>query len=165
VPAEIPLWLIASKGGVRNVTITPQSVNASTGALTDGTPVVVTARLRGLGLDMTPEKAEINSVTSPRQNSVVISDGFTFRLEVLKVNNQTNVIDPLRAAILAADVFKLSWVEGPGATTTSQTVTCYGSRGPYSMSVQGRGEVMAELSFDSVDPGSADFFTVGNGPA
>lgn len=152
----IPDWLIVSKGHLTAVVLTPQT--NTNGVLADGTPVTLTGKLSSLGADLTPEKSEVNTITSPRHNNIVIGDGFQIRIAVLKVNGGGDV-DPLRTAILSNDVFKLSWQEGL-VTPNINTVTCYASRGPYSFDAAGRGEVIATLSFDSVDPGAADFFKV-----
>lgn len=153
----IPLWLIPSKGHVASVTLTPQAVSSG-GTLSDGTAVVLTGRLSGLSTNLQSEKAEINTITSSRQNSVIVSDGFSVTVAVLKVNDGTNV-DPLITALKAADIFKLSWTEGTVAGEI-KTYTLYVSRTSYTANIQGRGEVIAEFSGDSVDVGAADFYKV-----
>lgn len=153
----IPIWLIASKGHVHTVSITPQS--ATLGVLADiGSAVILTGRLSGIDTNLQSEKAEINTITSPRQNSVVLSDGFSISMAILRVNNGTD-IDPLLTAFRAAEYFKLSWVEGTVAGFIN-TYTAYVSRTSMNWNVQGRGEVIATFSGDSIDVGSADFFKV-----
>lgn len=153
----IPDWFIPSKGHLTNVTLTPQ-VNTN-GTLSDGTSVVLTGRLSRINVDLSPEKSEINAITSPRHNNVVLGDGWHIDIAVLKANGSATNNGPLRDACLASDIFKLSWVEGTIAGKI-QTITAYGSRGTYNSDIGGRGEVMESLGFDSVDTGAADFFKV-----
>ena len=153
--AVIPKFLRVAKGGLTNVIITPQT-EASDGTLTDGTAVTVTAKLAGIDHTASPTKKEISAITSPRRNNVVIDDGYTVQVKCLKVDNGTDV-DVLRTMMRAYDTFKISWVEGQIAGGI-QTITLYGSRGDYSFSAEDKGDVIATLNFDNVDPGATDFY-------
>lgn len=157
----MPDWFIPSKGHLTTVVITPQ-VNTG-GVLTDTTPVfTVTARLSRLNVALTPDKQMINTITSPRDNNVVLGDGWHIDVAALKINGGSgtgNGVDQLRAASLVADYFKLSWVEGTVAGRI-ETITCFASRGEYGADIASRGEVVAALGFDSVDVGATDFFKV-----
>lgn len=158
---SVPDWFIPSKGHLTTITITPQTNTA--GALADTTPVyTVTAILSRLNVSLTPDKQMINTITSPRDNNVILGDGWHIDIAALKIATGSGSagggVDKLRAAFLANDIFKLSWVEGTG--THTETITCYGSRGEYGADISGRGEVVAALGFDSLDTGATEFFKV-----
>lgn len=165
----VPDWFVTAKGHLTSLTLTGQTetISVSGNTLADGTAVILSGRLSSFGVQLSPVKSNINTITSPRGNNVVIEDNFSLQIDVLKVNGGTNV-DALRRMILGHsgtgaavgyNHFKVSWVEGTLATMID-TITCYGSRGEYSFNAGGKAEVIASLSIDCVDPGAADFFTV-----
>jgi hypothetical protein len=134
------------------VLVTPQIVS-TLGALSDTTPVAtITTMMRELQLALDAGKEEISAITSTKRNSVVVDDGFSLNLTILKVNNGSDP-NPLRLAITTADIFKVSWTEGSGGSQKSHTL--YASRGSLSEGFSGKGSQIASLSFDSVDAGTA----------
>lgn len=152
--ASIPLYQLGKH--LVAITITPQNVSTA-GVLSDGTPISCVATRRSMGLDFQPEKSEINHGGSTRHNNVVLADGYSYNIEVLKVNNGNDPA-PLKTAYLAYDIFKVSWTEGTG---TSQKVnTIYGSRGAAGDRYDGRGEVIFTFAIDCVDVGASDFYTL-----
>lgn len=165
----VPDWFVTAKGHLTNLVLTgqTQTISSAGNTLTDDVSVTLTGRLSSFGVTVSPTKAQISSITSPRQNMVVIDDGFSVHLDVLKVNGGVNV-DVLRrmiatftgtGAALGYDYFSLSWVEGL-VTGQIDTIKLYGSRGEYQSNIQGKGEVIASLGLDCVDPGQADFFKI-----
>lgn len=146
---NIPLWQLGRH--LTSVVITGQNVGTS-GALTDSTSsATLTAKINGLDEALTPTKQEINALNTTRENNVVVSDGFSFNLNILKVNDGTDP-NPLRTLITNFDYFKLVFVQGTGGS--AKTTTAYSSRNAMNASFQGRGSQIATLALDSVDTGT-----------
>jgi len=156
--AQMKPYLVVSKGGLTLVKVTPCTV-ASNGTFTEVTASAVTvSTLRGLTAQRTTEKRDIRPITSPRANSVVVGDNAHFDLQVIKVNDGVDT-DPLDTILLAYDYFSLTWTEG-SVTGGKKTPKCYVSRGDKGDPFTDAGEVIASYTFDIVDPGSSDFYTV-----
>lgn len=169
MPIVIPDWLLASKH-VSNVSLVGQTgvVSVSGMTLTDDVSVVLSGQLAALNVQLTPDTAEINTILGGRHNNVVVADSFTLQMDITKVNGGTNV-DALRRMIAGYwvagvktpgyDNFKASWVEGNLASHID-TMTLYGSRGPYNCDIRGRGDIIASLAINCLDVGADDFFKV-----
>lgn len=146
--ASTPLYQLGRH--LTSVILTGQTVGTA-GALTDSTAATLTAVVNGLDQALTPTKEVIMPLNSTREHSVVVSDGFTFNISVLKVNNASDP-DPLRTLITSFDVFKLTFIEGTGGS--QRTTVGYTSRGAIQESFQGRGSQIASLALDSIDAGT-----------
>jgi hypothetical protein len=163
MPAQITPWLRVAKGGLSNVTVVGQTLSAPDGSglvtLSDnGSGVTCTGRLKTLRPEFQPQTEEISAITSPRDNHMVVSDGFTLDLEILMVDNGVDT-DPLETLWNAHDVFKITWREG-SVTGGRKTKTAYFTRGPRGADFSGKGQVIARANFLNVDPGATDFYVV-----
>lgn len=163
MPASITPWLRVAKGGLSNVTIVGQTlaapdVNGMVALSDNGSGITVTSRLKGLRPESQPLTEEISAATSPRENHVVISDGFTLDIDILMVDNGVDV-DPIETLWNAHDIFKITWREG-SVTGGKKTKTAYFTRGPRGADFSGKGQVIARCQFLNIDPGSADFYVV-----
>lgn len=148
--ATIPLWLLGRH--LAALSITGQAVSAG-GVLSDsGSAVNLLAKSSGIDHSITPTKAEINSLNSTRENNVILSDGYSLNLSVLMVNDGTDP-SPLRTLVESFDVLKVVITKGTGGS--AKTYTGYFTRGVYSESMQGRGQVIASLALDGVDAGAS----------
>ena len=136
--------------------VTPQTV-AANGAVSDTTPVAtISAKMRALRNTLRATNEEISPLNSTRDNMVRTSDGHSLSLDVLKVNDGTDA-SPLRTLFMAADILKVSWTEGTGAS--QKVVTGYYTRGEYNDGFEGKGGTIASLTLDPVDVG-ANTFTI-----
>ena len=147
--ATVPLWLLGKH--LTSVIITPQVVS-SAGVFSDGTPVTLTTYMTGIGLQLNPQVEEINALNTVRENEVILSDGASLELEIIRVNN-TGDPAPLRTLVLASDFFKVVYIEGTAGS--QRTVTFYGHRGAYSDGFRGRGQSIANLQLGPIDIGAA----------
>lgn len=151
----IPLYQLGKH--LISLTVDGATVGASGTLTAAGSPVQVSSKFKSFGLDLSPEKAEINTSNSVRHNNVVLADGWSLDLSVLKVNDATDP-SPLRTLCLAYEYLKIVIQTGTGAS--ARTITLWGSRGAYSEGIEGRGEQIANLRIDSADVGATDFFAV-----
>lgn len=138
------------------VTIYPQTVGTA-GALTDASTKALTTVVDSIQLNLTPVLENINTVTSPRANNVVIEDDGSLSLSIIEVNNASDP-DPLGLVVKTNDYFKCVFTKGTQAGSI-QTWTGYFSRGNYSQGVQGKGKQIASLELHLVDTGATDYLT------
>jgi hypothetical protein len=136
-----------------NVVVTPQAVNATTGALTDvsGASVTLTTRMQDLGIDAETQQSEVNSLNSGLLNNIIEADGVSLNMAVYKVNNGSDPT-PLRTLYRTYDYFKVTYTEGTGGS--ARTGTYYGLRSRYSDSFQGRGAQIAQFGLTPIDTGA-----------
>lgn len=149
--ATNPLYLLGRHA--TSVILTPQVVGTA-GALSNGTPVTLTTTLDGLSESLNAAKENISPVNSARANNVITEDDASYTLRIIKVNDTTDP-NKLKAAVLAADIFKLAWTEGTGAS--AKTYTAYGSRGSLDTGIEGKGKQIASLTFDQIDVGTLTY--------
>jgi len=129
--------------------LTGQNV-AEDGILSNGDSVIVTVDVTSLSVQTAPKREEINGANSTRENEVILAEGDTLDIEVLRVNDGT-VADKLRALCRAYDYILVEWVEGTGASQNA--CAFYGVRGPNTSSFRGRGASMGTLSLGPCDIG------------
>jgi hypothetical protein len=153
--AQIPVFSISSDGGLRDIIITGQSVNATTGALTDaGTAVNCTARLGGVNHSMATATKNVSAITRRAANNMAIEDDQDFSVSVMFVNSTTDV-EPLRTLFLTYGVFKLTYTIGKTTNAAKGKITLFGQATGYDFGQQDKGEIIASLSFKQVDSGAA----------
>jgi hypothetical protein len=144
---SIPLWLTAVNGPFA-VVLTPQTVNASTGALTDGTPSTLTSVIAeaGVEIDHSPELRDIRGATSLRANNVIVGVSTRITLNLLLKSAGTNDV---ATAIQSSDYYKCVITRG------AQAWTFYGVRAGYTESIS-RDAGTATLTLEMIDPGQAN---------
>jgi hypothetical protein len=152
---SVPRYLLGRH--LTAVTLTPQTV-AADGTLSNGTPVTLTAVVDSLQDDLNANTEEISAVNSTRQNNVVLDDGASLQLAVIRVNNGTDPA-PLRTAFGLTDVFKVAYTEGTGSS--AKVITGYYTRSSVSGGFQGKGKQIGTFAFIPVDAGS-NTYTVAN---
>lgn len=135
------------------VVLTPQTVGTA-GALSDGTPITLSAKIDGLSEDHQAALENISALNSTRAHNLVIEDDMTITFRILKVNDNTDP-NPLITAALTSDVFKAVWTQGDNGS--AKTVTAYGSRENVSDAFEGKGKQIASLSLRQVDNGTATY--------
>ena len=140
---------------VTSVIITPLTI-AENGGNTAGTPVDVSAILKGLDDQTTVEHERIETMNGVLMNNVKISEGKEVTLEILKVNDGT-APDKLAVMVATNDYFRIVWVEGTGGSAATRTL--YGLRGNSNHSLRGRGEQIATLTLVPADFGASTFAT------
>lgn len=150
---SIPVWLRAAH--ITAVTVTPQTV-AANGALSDGTPIALAAKLRDLDDELEDQTEEINPITSGRLNNVPIAQGYRCAIEFLGVNDATDP-DPILTAWLANSIFKLAYAVGTGDSARVKTI--YGCRSRKSFKTNGKGAPSLRFEILCVDVGATDFVT------
>jgi len=153
--AQMRPRVIVSQGGLTAITVRAQAI-ADDGVLSDvGTAVVVTSDIQSLDHQYAISTKNVSASTSPRANNLTIEDDQSLNLNVLLVNNGTDV-NPLQTLLRQYTVFKLSWVVGT-VSGGKKTRTFYGSCSGFSESGPGKEEMIATASFAAVDPGATDW--------
>jgi len=141
----IPIWLTGINGGVV-VSLTPQTVNASTGVLADTTPVqTVTADLEECDVSAELSNEEISAMTSGRQNEVGLQDRWTIRM--VEIMKKASPVSKLLTAYGGADYHKAIFTRG------GQTWTGYVLRKSVSEGVR-KGKSTVTLETATVDAGA-----------
>lgn len=130
-------------------TVRPQAVSAA-GVLSDtGSAISLWGVRRGLGLQTSVEKTEINSASRTQQNEVILSQGRSMNIDIWLVNNASDP-NPLETLIESYDYFKVEWTTGT-VTGSIEANAFYGLRGNKSLTLEGRGEHIATLELGPVD--------------
>lgn len=147
----IPLYQLGRH--LQTVILTPQTVGTA-GALSDGTPVTLSTVMSGLDESLTANLENVSAVNSTRANNMKTEDDFEVTLRILKVNNSSDP-NPLKTAVLSADVYKLAISEGTGGS--AKTSTMYGQYSSMRTGFSGKGGQIAELTLAQVDNGTATY--------
>lgn len=145
----IPLWAIGRH--MSNVLFTPQTVNTTTGALTDTTPTrQFFANLQSVEVDNTVTFENLSAMDRPVENNVPIEGAQVIRLEEFEKSAGTNL-----AAAVAFGATYWKYVLTRGA----QAFTGYSTFGSYRMNAT-KPRIMASLEMRQIDVGtSAASFT------
>lgn len=141
----IPLWFTTSQGPFA-IVLTPLSVNLSTGALTPGTPVTLTADVDQIRLRSTPRKREISGLAATRENDVITKERTEVTLaEILKFAGTNK----LAAQVMAGKYFQLDITRG------AQAWSFQGIRGDYDEDLVDD-KSLANLTLTMIDPGTTN---------
>lgn len=131
--ADVPLWAIGKH--VTSIVLTPQTVNATTGVLTDSTPVAsLFGHLKNIELDSHVTSENISAMNSTAENQVPLEYGTTIRMEELEKSAGTN--------LLASQVFTAASIGTYvkyQITRGGQSWTGYGLVADYKMSASKQG--------------------------
>lgn len=121
--AVLPFWAVGRH--ITAFTLTPQTVNATTGALTDTTPVAAMfGHLQDVEVESRNTVENISSMDRQFENNVIIERGTTYRCTELGKSVGTNL---LAQGAYGFDYFKVALARG------AQTWTGYGVVGNFSM--------------------------------
>lgn len=140
------------------VRITQQTLNASTGALTDsGTVGTITAVLDGAGVRTRMVTEEISAITSARENNVPVQVGTEIVLREI-LDRRASVL-PTTGPVLAKLADTLASISGSAfckveITRGGNTWTYYGLFSEYNEGPYVKGKNTGEMSFLPVDNGS-----------
>jgi len=140
------------------VRITVQTVNASTGALTDSATVgTITSVLDGAGIRTRLQTEEISAITSARENNVPIQVGTEIVLREI-LDRRASVL-PTTGPVLAKLADTLASVGGSPfckveITRGGNTWTYYGCFSGYNEGPYVKGKNTGEMTFLPVDNGS-----------
>ena len=145
MPAAIPLWFVASQGPY-TVSITPQTVNTSTGALSDGTVATLTTEVEDVNIEGVNDLREISPSTTVRMNHVIVKKGTRVSISEIIKKVGTN---KLAAQFYAADYFKVIVVRG------AQTFTLYGIAAGYQETIQ-NDKTLGVFSMEMIDTGETN---------
>lgn len=146
--ATIPLWLRGRDiPGGGTFTITPQSVNASTGVLSNAASATsMVGHWDDVAIDSTPETEEISSADATRQNDVILKERTEITITEILKRAGTNI---LAAAFTGYDYFYVTLTRG------GQTWGFYGLRGAYNESIS-KGKSTGRGVFTMVDPATGN---------
>lgn len=143
--ATIPLWAIGKH--ITTCTLTPQTVNTTSGALSDGTPgIAFYGNLQDVEVESSFTTENISSMDRPFENNVPIESATMLRLTELEKSAGSNLA---ASAGYGASYFKFTLTRGP------QTFTGYGLIKSYKM-VGTKPRVTGQLELVAIDIGSSN---------
>lgn len=140
--ATWPLWAVGRH--VTAFTLTPQTINASTGVLADTTPVATLyGRLNNVEIESRNNLENLSAMDRQFENMVSIEKGTTYRCEVFDAYGAVN---PLTQAAYGFDVFKIALTRG------AESFTGYGIAANYRLTAQ-KSRVMSSFELMPIDIG------------
>jgi hypothetical protein len=144
--ATLPLWLTGTGSGP--VVITPQSVNAGTGVMTDTTPVAtMTGMIDNISVRSRKTTEEISPMDSLPENLVPIKTGTTVEVTEILKKAGTNLL--AQAYYGSNDYFKVAVPRG------AQSFLFYGLLSDYTETLV-RGKNVGVATFSNASIGSAN---------
>ena len=146
----IPLWAIGKH--ITSLLLVPQSVNTTTGALTDTTPTrQFYAHLQEVEIDVGFTHENISAMDRPYENNVPVEQFNHIRFTELEKYAGTNLA---AAAAFGATYWEYTLTRG------AQSFIGYGVLGNYKMTGT-KQRVTGSLELRAVDVGSTDSITYG----
>lgn len=140
----LPVWAIGSN--ITSVLLTPQLVNATTGALTDTTPTIqFFANLQDIQLEAAVTMENISAMDRPYENNVPIEQKASVGLTEIEKYAGTNLA---AAAAFGAKYWKYVITRG------AQSFTGYGVFAGYTMDGT-KQKVTAQFKLDAIDVNTA----------
>jgi len=143
--ATIPLWAIGKH--ITSVLLTPQTVNSTTGALSDTTPTAqFFGHTRSINLVVRYNHEELSAQNRPYDNMVPISQGTRLRLQEMEKSNANSNLAAAQA--FGATYWKYTLIRG------GNTFVGFGVLGQYEMDSPGKGGVNATFELEPIDVGT-----------
>lgn len=135
----------------KNITfsLTPLTINATTGVITVGTSLPLTGKAKRASERLQRETERIEALDATIANNVYIKDTWTLELASIKLSAGTNP-NPLRDTFAAGAYAQIV------VTTTTKTYTYQGVLGTMTMDVGGPGEVNDVITLIPIDIGAAN---------
>lgn len=147
--ASIPVWLVGAD--TTAVTITPEALTKSTGALVAGSDTEVSAVFESVSVEAYRSSTTIMPATATREHNVPIYDGFRVSIDLFQVYGTEP--DTLLALFKANSYFKFVLTRG------GKSVTCHVMFKDITTGTSGQNEQHVMANFLCIDTGSSDFFT------
>jgi len=147
--ATIPLWAIGKH--ITAITFTPQSVNTSTGVLTDLTGTSVKqfyGHCAELSLDSQVTTENISAINRTYANNVGTESDTTLKVTEFEKSAGANLAADLAFTLGASGLVKFVLTRG------TQSFTGYGILTDYSLNTSGKGSIKADLTVRQIDTGS-----------